>query len=54
MVEEARACGVSAKFAGSGGAIMGTYESKKMLQTLKNRLRGLQVETLIPQIVSEG
>lgn len=53
MVETARACGASAKFAGSGGAIVGTYESEQMLDKLKNRLTDLQVNTLIPKIVSE-
>lgn len=54
MVETARACGASAKFAGSGGAIVGTYESEQMLDKLKNRLADVHVETLIPQIVSAG
>ena len=30
MVETARKCGASAKFAGSGGAIIGTYEDEAM------------------------
>lgn len=51
MVETARACGASAKFAGSGGAIVGTYESEQMLEKLKNRLAAMQVKTIIPQIV---
>lgn len=52
MVETAREFGASAKFAGSGGAIVGTYESKEMLDKLKNRFKDLHVETIIPQIVS--
>jgi len=38
MIETARACGASAKFAGSGGAIVGTYEDEAMLQKLIDKL----------------
>src|SRR3954469_14177140 len=38
MVETARACGASAKFAGSGGAIVGTYGSDDMFAALCARL----------------
>lgn len=38
MVEVARDVGASAKFAGSGGAIVGTYHNDAMLATLKDRL----------------
>ena len=38
MVETARSCGASAKFAGSGGAIIGTYQDEEMLQRLSERL----------------
>jgi glucuronokinase len=34
MVETARACGASAKFAGSGGAIIGIYKDEAMYQAL--------------------
>ena len=34
MVEIARKCGASAKFAGSGGSIIGTYENDEMLTKL--------------------
>lgn len=54
MVEVARSCGASAKFAGSGGAIVGTYASKRMLDKLKNRLAGIHVQTFTPQIISEN
>lgn len=50
MVETARACGASAKFAGSGGAIVGTYESEQMLNKLKSRFTDLHVKTIIPNI----
>lgn len=51
MVQEARSCGASAKFAGSGGAIVGTYENKEMLEKLKAKLAGMQVQTFIPEIL---
>ncbi|MFP4322026.1 MAG: mevalonate kinase, partial [Anaerolineales bacterium] len=35
MVETARACGASAKFAGSGGAIVGLYQGAAMLAALR-------------------
>lgn len=38
MIETARQCGASAKFAGSGGAIVGLYQNPKILETLKNQL----------------
>ena len=54
MVETARACGASAKFAGSGGAIVGTYESEQMLEKLKTRFADMHVKTFLPKIVSDG
>ena len=36
MVEVARACGASAKFAGSGGAIIGIYDGDAMFDTLRD------------------
>ena len=38
MIEVARQCGASAKFAGSGGAIVGLYQNPKILAELKKRL----------------
>ena len=45
MVEAARSTGATAKFAGSGGAIVGTYRDKAMYQALCQALseRGCQV-----------
>jgi len=48
MVEEARRCGASAKFAGSGGAIVGTYSGQKMLDKLTKKLSSIGVRTIIP------
>ncbi len=50
LIEEARSVGASAKFTGSGGAIVGTYKDERMLSTLKKRLRKLKVKTIKPQI----
>jgi glucuronokinase len=53
MVETARKTGASAKFTGSGGAIIGTYSDPSSLEELKVRLGEIGVEVIIPQIVSE-
>lgn len=50
MVHIARACGASAKFAGSGGAIVGTFKGKEMFVELKKELSKLNVRTIIPKI----
>ena len=51
MVETARACGASAKFAGSGGAIVGTYEDEGMFEALQARLAALGCRTIRPLVV---
>lgn len=50
MVEAARACGASAKFTGSGGAIVGTYEDEAMFQRLKTTLAPMSVIVIKPRI----
>ncbi len=50
MVETARECGASAKFAGSGGAIVGTYRDINMLDELTKKLSSIDVRTIIPKI----
>ena len=49
MIEVARTTGASAKFAGSGGAIVGTYHDEGMYVNLKNTLNaiGCQVMKLV-------
>ncbi len=44
MIERARACGASAKFAGSGGAIIGTYTDEAMLDKLKDTMADIQCD----------
>lgn len=51
MVETARDCGASAKFTGSGGAIVGTYEDDAMFERLRTALEPQQVTVIRPQVV---
>jgi glucuronokinase len=51
MIEAARDVGASAKFTGSGGAIVGTYEDEAMFQRLKQALEPLGVAVIKPQIL---
>ncbi len=51
MVETARACGASAKFAGSGGAIIGTYRDEAMFEEVRARMSEIGCRTLKPQVV---
>jgi glucuronokinase len=50
MVETARSAGASAKFTGSGGAIVGTYENEQMFKQLKNKLGRLNIKVFKPKI----
>jgi glucuronokinase len=50
MVEAARACGASAKFAGSGGAIIGLCHDDGMFETLRARLGELGSRTVRPRV----
>jgi glucuronokinase len=50
MVETARRCGASAKFAGSGGAIIGTYRGADMFEELSARMAALGCRTLRPRV----
>ena len=51
MVEAARSVGASAKFTGSGGAIVGTYEDDAMFQKLCQSLDPLGIAVIRPQIL---
>lgn len=48
MVATARACGASAKYCGSGGAIVGTYADEKMFADLRLQLGELGCEVIKP------
>ena len=52
MVLAARNAGASAKFAGSGGAIVGTYEDEDQFFKLAAALREIGCKTLKPNIVT--
>lgn len=51
MVEVARACGACAKFAGSGGAIVGVYRDEAMFQALCRQLEAIGSRVIKPQIL---
>jgi glucuronokinase len=53
MVEAARSVGASAKFTGSGGAIVGTYTDDAMFSKLAAKLQPLGVKVIKPQIMPE-
>jgi len=50
LVMTARSCGASAKFSGSGGAIIGTYENDEMLQRLIINLQKINARVIKPII----
>ncbi len=51
MVEAARSVGASAKFTGSGGAIVGTYADERMFNALRRTLQKLNVQVIKPKVV---
>ncbi len=51
MVMQARNSGCSAKFAGSGGAIVGTYEYEEQYQNLTAAMTALGCQTIKPEII---
>jgi glucuronokinase len=50
MVETARRCGASAKFAGSGGAIIGVYRDDAMFEEIRARMAQIGSRTIRPQV----
>jgi glucuronokinase len=50
MVDTARSVGASAKFTGSGGAIVGLYSDDKMFDRLKQSLGKLKIKVIKPKI----
>lgn len=50
MIEEARKVGASAKFAGSGGAIIGTYQDDAMYRRLREALGKIGCQVIRPLI----
>lgn len=52
MIELARSLGASAKFTGSGGAIIGMYHSAEMYKSLETAFRQQGIQIFKPQIVN--
>lgn len=50
MIEAARRVGASAKFTGSGGAIIGTYEGEGMFEKLKKTLEPMNIRVIKPDL----
>lgn len=50
MVNLARSVGASAKFSGSGGAIVGTYDDEKMFKKLKETLKEIGAVVIKPEL----
>lgn len=48
MIDTARACGASANFAGSGGAIVGTYDGEAMFHRLRSAMDRIHCRTIRP------
>ena len=54
MVNLARECGSSAKFTGSGGAIIGTYKNEEMFKCMEEKLNAEDIQIIKPQIVTSS
>jgi len=54
MVEAARSVGASAKFTGSGGAIVGIYRDEQMFSRLKKTLAKHKIKVIKPRIAMPG
>lgn len=51
MINTARTCGASAKFAGSGGSIIGMYRDQEMFDGLVEAFEKLEAKVIKPEIV---
>jgi glucuronokinase len=51
MIKTAREAGATANFAGSGGAIVGTYEGERMYETLVSAMKPLGVVVIKPRVM---
>lgn len=54
MVNLARSVGASAKFTGSGGAIIGTYANEKMYAQLHDLMSNYEIEVIKPNIINNN
>jgi len=53
LVHRGRSVGASAKFAGSGGAVIGVYQDEAMLRRLKEVYAEIGAEVIIPKVTAE-
>jgi glucuronokinase len=51
LVETARSCGASAKFTGSGGSIIGTYQKDETLRSLVINMQKINARVIKPFII---
>lgn len=54
MIRAARSCGASAKFTGSGGAIVGIYEDDAMFDRLEAELAKISVKVIKPTLAANA
>lgn len=52
MIETARKVGATSKFAGSGGAIVGTYRDEAMYERLRREMQAIGIDIIKPRILS--
>ena len=50
QIETARACGASAQFAGSGGAIIGVYRDEAQFEAVSRALAAIGSKTIRPLV----
>lgn len=51
VIQVARSCGASAKFTGSGGAIIGRYKNEEMYQLLERKFQSEHIQVIKPIII---
>jgi len=54
MVRTARSVGATSKFAGSGGAVVGTYKDEAMYEELQKALAAIGVAVIKPKVTPKG
>lgn len=54
MVETARSVGASAKFTGSGGAIVGTYADEPMYKKLEEAMQAIGIRVFKPKLIKSA
>jgi glucuronokinase len=50
MIRAARACGAAANFAGSGGAVVGTYEDEQMFAAIETAMKTIGAAVVKPTV----